>query len=214
MFRTDPDFKASLIPDFFDEDALADIRAVVAAEAPDLLEKHEVGQFGRDVVHDHPVFLSLQASILERVSSAVGEPVELSYNFLSLYGPDGVCAPHMDAPSSKWTLDLCVDQSRPWPIRVSEVVPWAEDWVDPDDGDWEGSIQKSTRFDAFEMVPGDALVFGGSSQWHYREPMPSATSEDFCTLLFFHFIPAGTSELVQPSNWARLFGVPALADLI
>lgn len=35
----------------------------------------------------------------------------------------------------------------------------------------------------------------------------------FCELLFFHFIPAGTRDLVMPSNWARIFGVPQLAGL-
>ena len=35
----------------------------------------------------------------------------------------------------------------------------------------------------------------------------------FCDLIFFHFIPAGTRDLVQPRNWARIFGVPELDEL-
>jgi hypothetical protein len=30
-------------------------------------------------------------------------------------------------------------------------------------------------------------------------------------LLFFHFVPLGTLEIVRPENWARLFDVPDLA---
>ena len=60
------------------------------------------------------------------------------------------------------------------------------------------------------MDPGEAVVFGGSSQWHYRDPMPEATRTDFCTLLFFHFIPAGSAALSRPENWADIFEVPEL----
>jgi hypothetical protein len=41
--------------------------------------------------------------------------------------------------------------------------------------------------------------------------MPSGGRQSHCDVLFFHFIPKGTSELVQPDNWARLFGVPELS---
>jgi hypothetical protein len=37
--------------------------------------------------------------------------------------------------------------------------------------------------------------------------------KQFCSLLFFHFIPKGAAELVRPKNWARLFGIPELSGL-
>jgi hypothetical protein len=37
--------------------------------------------------------------------------------------------------------------------------------------------------------------------------------EPFCNLVFFHFVPTGMLETVMPENWARLFGIPELADL-
>ena len=60
---------------------------------------------------------------MDLVSGLVGEAVEASYNFLSLYAGAASCAVHMDAPSAKWTLDICIDQSRLWTIEVSDVVP-------------------------------------------------------------------------------------------
>jgi hypothetical protein len=64
------------------------------------------------------------------------------------------------------------------------------------------------RFMPYTLWPGQAVVFSGSSQWHYRNAMPDASGRQFCDLLFFHFIPRGTGELVVPANWPRLFGVP------
>lgn len=42
-----------------------------------------------------------------------------------------------------------------------------------------------------------------------RDPMSDADARSFCDRLFFHFIPRGTA-LVEPENWARLFGTPEL----
>jgi len=122
----------------------------------------------------------------------------------------------MDAPQAKWTLDLCIDQAAPWPIYFSEVQPWpdsvAEAWRNEG---WENTIKqsRSLEFIPFTLQPGQAVIFSGSSQWHYRDPMPDASGKQFSTLLFFHFIPKGTAELVRPKNWARLFGIPELGGL-
>ena len=82
----------------------------------------------------------------------------------------------------------------------------------PGDGAWSDHIKNSHSFDSHSMAVGGAVIFGGSSQWHYRDPMPDVTRKDFCTLLFFHFVPAGSTELAKPQNWARIFGVPELSE--
>jgi hypothetical protein len=216
VFHTRPDFQVTPLNQPFDEATLGEIRRVTASLRPTDLELHEARNFGRFVVHDHPYFSELQRRVVPLVSGVVGEPVEANYNFLSLYTGKGVCAVHMDAPEAKWTLDVCIDQSAPWPIYFSEVQPW------PDSGagawkteDWEDRIKRSQSlgFTPFTLQPGQAVVFSGSSQWHYRDPMSEASGKNFCTLLFFHFIPKGTAELVRPKNWARLFGVPELSGL-
>ena len=79
--------------------------------------------------------------------------------------------------------------------------------------DWEQRVKSDPqlRFSSYALQPGQALVFSGSSQWHYREPIDGAAHQAFCDLLFFHFVPRGTAELVRPENWAGLFDIPELA---
>ncbi len=216
ILHTRPDFQVKLLEQPFDTATLGEIRRVAASLRPTDLELHEARRFGRFVVHDHPFFTELQQRVVPLVSELVRESVETSYNFLSLYTASGVCSVHMDAPSAKWTLDLCIDQGSPWPIHFSEVQPWpdsvAEVWRN--DG-WEEKIKQSRSIDftPYTLRPGQAVIFSGSSQWHYRDPMPKASGKQFCNLLFFHFIPRGTAELVKPQNWARLFGIPELGGL-
>jgi hypothetical protein len=216
ILHTRPDFKVKFLEQPFDDATLAEIRRVTASLQPTDLELHEARQFGRFVVHDHPFFAELQQRTVPWVSEIAGEPVEAGYNFLSLYTSKGVCAVHMDAPRAKWTLDLCIDQGAAWPIYLSEVQPWPdsaeEAWKKEG---WENHIRqsRSLKFSAYTLQPGQAILFSGSSQWHYRDPMPDVSCKQFCTLLFFHFIPKGAAELVRPKNWARLFGIPELSGL-
>jgi hypothetical protein len=216
ILHTPRDFKVKFFEHPFDAATLAEIRNVTASLRPSDLELHEAARFGRFVVHDHPFFTELQQRTVPWVSEAVGEAVEAKYNFLSLYTTKGVCAVHMDAPEAKWTLDLCIDQAAPWPIFFSEVQPWPDSVADAwrNEG-WENNIKQSRSLDfaSYTLLPGQAVIFSGSSQWHYRDPMPVASGKQYCTLLFFHFIPKGTAELVRAKNWARLFGIPELAGL-
>jgi hypothetical protein len=193
---------------------MAAIRQKISTFQLTEVELHEFKEFGRFVVHNNPFFTALQKKTIDLVSEAAGEPVEASYNFVSLYKKVGVCAVHMDAPQSKWTLDLCIEQSAPWPIHISQVVPWPESLSFPED-DWQGAIKESAdyEFTSYSLEPGEALIFSGSSQWHYRDALPLDGKEHFCTLVFFHFVPKGTLEAAKPKNWARVFGIPELADL-
>jgi hypothetical protein len=216
ILHTRPDFKVKFLEQPFDAATLGELRRVTASLQATDLELHEARQFGRFVVHDQPFLTELQQRTIPWVSAAVGEPVEANYNFLSLYASKGVCAVHLDAPEAKWTLDLCIDQAAPWPIYFSQVQPWPDSVADAwrTEG-WEKNIKqsRSLEFTPYTLQPGQAVIFSGSSQWHYRDPMPEASGKQFCTLLFFHFIPKGTAELVRPIHWARLFGIPELSGL-
>ena len=211
VFRTDPRFEAQLLKHVFDDATMDEVRHAAASVAPAQLKMHEARMFKRFVLQDHPFFNELQQRLIDRVSAAVGEPLEAYYNILSLYGAQGVCPLHMDAPFAKWTLDLCLSQSVPWPIHFSPVVPWPEPGIYGTD--WQERIREENegRFSSFVLEPAQSVLFAGSSQWHYRDPMPGGAS-DFCDLLFFHFIPRGSRELVEPANWAALFGIPELVE--
>ncbi len=215
--RTRPDFKVKQLDSLFDHDTLEEIRQVVKSLRPAELEMHEATSFGRFVVHDHPFFTELQQRITPLVSETAEEPLEASYNFLSLYTHLGVCPPHMDSPEAKWTLDLCLDQNVSWPIYFSDVQPWPEPDDEMQSEAWATVVKTSPslHFTSYCLQPGQSVLFSGSSQWHYRDAIPAAGSQrQFCDLLFFHFIPLGTSELTKPENWSRLFGIPELDDII
>ena len=215
VLRTNPRFKVKTLPQLFTpathEEILRVVREMTSAE----VEKHEITGFGRTTVHDHEFFTNLQNTITQLVSEVVGEPVEPSYNFLSLYNNLGVLKMHLDAPSCKWTVDYCIEQSSMWPINISQVRPWPEEWPHEQDN-WEDAVldDPDNQFASYELHPGQSLVFAGSSQWHYRDRIQQKAKCNFCHLLFFHFIPQGTRELNYPKMWAKLFGIPELSTII
>ena len=181
--------------------------------------------FGRLIVHDAPLCTRIQAGLTERISDIVNEPVEPCYNFLSLYNNLGVCAVHMDAPSAKWTFDYCIEQSGPWPIHLSQVRPWPEEGYGQngggggdgeDEGDWDAAIRAdpANRFAPFTLEEDEAIVFAGSSQWHYRDRIERRMARNYCHLVFFHYVPAGTRALTDPRCWAEHFGVASLASVV
>ena len=177
-------------------------RALVAGLAFDSLVPAEQGRFGRRLVRNHPFFNDLQVRLLDVASEAAGEELEISYNFLSLYSELTGFDPHLDAPEAKWTLDVCLGQSRPWPLQVSQVVPWPHRFEDAAPG-WEDDLRSSAdlSFGSYALGPGDGILLSGSSQWHFRDPLPPEPG-DHCHLVFFHYIPKGTRELVSAfSHW-------------
>ncbi|MFC3097984.1 hypothetical protein [Alteraurantiacibacter palmitatis] len=207
--RTPPGFTVQEIEGLFGAAELEALRAEVAGLPAAKLRDDEIRTFGRHVVQDHPAFLALQRELTPRVSAWAGQEVEPGYNFLSLYGNSGRCALHMDQPISMYTLDICIDQDVEWPIWFSDVVDW------PDSAAMAAfdaaDVKARLPFTGYTLQPGKAILFSGSSQWHYRDAMPRP---GFCHLLFFHYYPKGCLELVESSNWPRLFDLPELEPLI
>lgn len=213
--RTRRDSKVEKLAGVLDAARLKEVRQIIAAIPPGQLEAQERQRFGRAVAHNHPPFTALQRELLPLASAAAGEPLEIRYNFLSLYSSAGICEPHIDAPTAKWTLDICVEKTAAWPLYVSQTVDWPESFS-CDGGDWREAIfgDASLTFEPFDVEPGDGLVFSGSSQWHYRRPLDRPTHGDFCHLLFFHFLPAGMGEIASPKNWPGLFGIKELSWVV
>jgi hypothetical protein len=205
-----PGFANVVIDDLFDAAAQERIRETARSIPAQALEDYEMRDFGRHIIHDHPAFIELQEQLLARISKLVGLELERGYNFLSLYGGSGRCDPHMDEPGSMFTLDYCIEQSDDWPIWFSKVVDWPtletmRNW-DPH----AIKADPAMEFAAHILQPGQALLFNGSSQWHYRDAI---TPGGFCSLLFFHYFPAGTYDLVWPRHWHRHFAIPELGPL-
>lgn len=215
VLKTRSDFQVKKLPNILNEIIINEIRGLIDSLLTDELEKQELFDFGRLVVHNHPYINQLQNTMTGLASEITRELVEPYYNFLSLYNNLSVCGVHMDAPFSKWTLDICIEQSNIWPIYLSQVLPWPENTIHIDK-DWESKIKNdpANNFKEYNLEAGEGIVFSGSSQWHYRNRITQIKKENYCHLIFFHFIPKGTKEILEPSNWAGLFGLPELLEII
>lgn len=205
-------FRETVIDDVFDAATFAAIlehsrsAPIHTISMPDV-EKQD---FGRDVVWDHPFFLEVQEQVRPRIEAIIGTPLASCYNFLSRYGAQGRCDLHMDNPDAMYTFDFCIEQDAVWPIYLSRVVEWPTAEFarsfDPE------AIIADADYDFAEHLlrPNQALLFNGSSQWHYRRPKQAG---GFCHLLFFHYIPAGCDALIDPQCWADHFGIAELGPL-
>jgi hypothetical protein len=206
------DFTPQLLNDLFDQPTRARILDISRSVEPGDggMEEAERRNFGRHVVWDQPYFLQLQRELLGKVSDLAGRELVPGYNFLSLYGAEGKCDPHMDEPYSMYTLDYCIEQSGEWPIYFSRLVDWPKrETVE----DWDKERLKAEadlNFAPEVLQPNQAVLFCGSSQWHYRDTISPG---GFCSLLFFHYFPEGCEGLVSPDRWAEHFGIAELAPL-
>lgn len=203
-------FREVVMDDVFDPATRAEIISVsrMARPEPTQQQAAENADFGRHVLWNVPFFLELQDRLRPLVSELAGRPLVSSYNFLSLYGPDGKCDLHMDHVNAMYTFDYCIEQDAIWPIYVSRVVDWPSTGRDFDPARIIADADLDFREHLLE--PNRALLFNGSSQWHYRNPKIAG---GFCNLLFFHYYPEGCEALVDPARWAEQSGIAELVPL-
>jgi len=213
VFRIPLSFREVQIDDLVSRSCIDQMRGLIASMREEELDTREFLEFGRLILHNNDFFNQLQLDICSRIGGIVGERLQPSYNFLSLYNNLGICKLHMDAPLAKWTVDFCIEQSAPWPLFMSGVQKWPVDIASVNSMS-EESILSTCDFNAYEMLAGEALVFGGSAQWHYRQRMPQLQRTNFCHLIFFHYILEGSDVLSDPLNWAAIFEEEELSDVI
>jgi hypothetical protein len=129
-------------------------------------DHHEDNKFNRWYMHNAPVLrhLHINPEFVAFASKLAKQPLQASYCFLSMYGPEGICPKHTDRPQCQFTIDLCVNQDSPWPIYVEEK--------------------------SYLLKPGQALFYSGTGQEHYRKSMSEDSKATYCDLVFFHFAPA------------------------
>ena len=198
----------------FDANSLAELNGIANSLSNDDLEMDEFLSFGRQSAHHHPGFDNLHQSLTSMVTNLTGVEVEPSYTHLALYNNFGSLPIHMDAPDAGFTIDICLKQSEVWPIYVSKVVDWPITLNSSDFG-WDRSLKESLELDfkQYCLEEGDALLFGGCNQWHYRDRIPRGNTRNFCKLLFLHYVPKGCKALLDPLNWAEIFELPELASI-
>lgn len=206
------DFREIAMDDVFDA---ATHQAIVAASRNVVVDRdrqleEENANFGRDVIWNEPFYLELQEQLRPRLEDLLGRPLVSSYNFLSRYGPDGKCEPHLDHPNAMFTFDYCIDQDEVWPIYVSRAAAWPDAAFARNFDPAKLKADPVMAFREHVLRPNNALVFNGSSQWHYREPKVSG---QFCNLLFFHYYPADCADLVHHQRWADCTEIEELRPL-
>jgi len=120
--------------------------------------------------HNNPLLKKLhrQQALIDTASEIFGEAVVPSYVFLSMYSDQGVCPPHRDRAQCKYTVNLCISQDKPWPLYVERA---------------------DASFEEVILAEGDAVLFSGTNQTHYRKPMPE-NGGSFCNVAHFHLVPA------------------------
>lgn len=212
VLRTDPAFGVKHVDSVFDSETFRRVIETIHALRYVELEHYENESFGRSLLRHHPFFTELQSALSALVSEAVGEQVSPAYNFLSLYRGLGRCEPHLDQPSCKWTLDVCLEQSVEWPIYFSQVVNWPAEPPVTGPTIEELHADASLRFQSAVLKPNQGVIFSGSSQWHFRRPI-SGLGGDFCHLLFLHYLPAGAEPIADPDQWASHFAISELGIL-
>jgi hypothetical protein len=116
--------------------------------------------FFRKYVYNSALLTDFHKSLTDVASRISGHPLMPSYNFISMYGKDGMCPAHFDRPQCEYTLDIQISCDVNWPIYV-----------------------KNTEY---ILENGDALFYSGTNHFHYRRKCP--TNMTHCHMVFFHFV--------------------------
>jgi hypothetical protein len=114
--------------------------------------------FNRYALHDSPYLQQLHKEIKPFMEKLMEKELEITYSYLSMYDSNGYCPPHRDRNVCQWTLDLCVNQDKQWPLFVEDKT--------------------------FHLKENEALVYSGTDQLHWRERIHT---NGHCDLVFFHF---------------------------
>jgi hypothetical protein len=118
-------------------------------------------EFRRLYQHNNPFFKELHYMITDRVSTMLGIKVKPSYCFTSMYFVgEGFCPEHVDRPQCKYTLDICINQNYPWPIKIAGRE--------------------------YSLECNDAMLYSGTDHIHSRNLIQP---DNYCDLVFFHFVP-------------------------
>jgi hypothetical protein len=174
-----------LFRQFFSPKEIADFRQMIShvKNSPEL--KVDSDYFYRKYIHNPKALVPFHLFVSKFVSKFIKQELEPTYSFISMYGEGaGICPLHLDRPDCLLTLDVCVDQARPWPLYVNHTSPYRneQDLV---------QHQETIKKESVEYIlnPGDALFYSGTDHPHWRKQIDP---DNFCELIFFHFKKAAS----------------------
>jgi hypothetical protein len=128
-------------------------------------------------------------------------PVDLkpSYSFISAYDTGvGKCPVHTDRPQCYYTIDVCINQNRPWPIYVNSEDKFLATRLSLG-GTYEESMLAEVMSTSKEYIlnTGDALCYSGTHHPHWRKPIDL---DQYCDLVFFHFVGIDFTGSLEPND--------------
>jgi hypothetical protein len=179
--------KPILIKNLFSGERLAYLQQQVLElkKSPDLkLDDHT---YHRHHISDPLEFKRIHfLEIMEIARHHFEEELYPSYCFLSFYlEGKGRCPAHFDRPQCYRTVDVCLNQRAKWALHVSPVFE-----QNPPLGQFEVTPEMRRTAIAYYLEPGDALLYSGVHQYHWRDQI---AEDNFCDLVFFHFVK-GSAE--------------------
>ncbi len=173
-----------LIRNFVNESILNKMRSRMEFLKTDVETKGDDQLYFRKEVPNDPFFSFLHHSLFHlEVKNKTGLDLIPTYCFASMYEEGkGICPLHIDREQCYLTLDICINQKDPWALYVNKKEHLSLDNLSEDE--LKSVCDES---DEYLMNPGDALIYFGSSQPHWRKKIQNG---NFCDLVFFHFVPA------------------------
>lgn len=129
------------------------------------------GLFGK-AYQDAVPFLELLCEKRNEVSFLVEESVLPTYSFCMVYGPESQLIPHKDRPACEISLTVHLGGDKEWPIFIKK----------PDGTEM-----------AFDLMPGDAVIYLGCTAEHWREKFDG----QYYSQVFLHYVRSN-----GPCAWA------------
>lgn len=111
-----------------------------------------------------------------------------TYEFKVCRNGEGEEALHYDTRKKFWTMEICLNQKRPWPRFINHEQEFLNAGTEVTSlqlsrGEIEEAKVLST---SYLLNPGDAIFYCGFTQLHWRD---SIELGNFCELVLFHFAP-------------------------
>lgn len=189
-----------VIKNFFQKAELGRLQAYLESLKTNPIMKEDIKSFSRLYCVNDPLTQKLHQTHAWDVASTVFPvPLKPSYSFVSLYRPgQGSCPIHVDRPQCFYTIDVCINQAQPWPIYVNSKEKFLAYpiWIGGKDDESIVEEMKNTSQE-FLLEPGDALCYSGTHHPHWRNQLQP---DNFCDLIFFHFVAADFTGSLWPSN--------------
>jgi len=134
-------------------------------------ELHKFGHISKRLwVHNLPLMRLIHQNVETMINYIVDKPIKASYAFTAAYVVGAVLPKHTDRPQCEYNISMML-QGKP-NISLRE---------------WPLFIEREQIVNRVELDAGDAVLYSGTRDPHWRDPMPN--SFESALGVFLHFVP-------------------------